>query len=323
MFGTMDLQIQYLLLLQHFREATHGIFDCFFMTMTWFGEFFIPVSFLAIIYWVVNKRAGTFLLYSFALTLYVNVFLKMAVCINRPWLIDERVCPLEKALPAADGYSFPSGHTAGATSVWGGTAFWWWKNRFVRYFALALVFLVALSRNYVGVHTPQDVIVSMTVGVGILFASDWILKWVEGKENRDIILFVVFSVLVMLLYFFLCIKCSLQMKHFDCLKDLVNPIEMKHGVYPKLGFCVGIFIGWIIERRFVGFSVPASLKNKLVTAFLGLGLMFLTAFVFKEVLALIFVHQIASLFSAFYTAFFIVTIYPLILKLVWRNNNSN
>ena len=31
----------------------------------------------------------------------------------------------------ADGYSFPSGHTTGAMSVWGGTAFWFWKNRCV------------------------------------------------------------------------------------------------------------------------------------------------------------------------------------------------
>lgn len=42
MFGTMDLQIQYLLLLQHFREVTHGVFDGFFMGATWLGEIIIP-----------------------------------------------------------------------------------------------------------------------------------------------------------------------------------------------------------------------------------------------------------------------------------------
>ncbi len=314
MFGTMELQIKYLLLLQHFRELTHGVFDGFFMIMTWFGEFFIPISFVAILYWCFNKRAGTFLLFSVGLTLWVNVFLKMTACVKRPWLIDNRVCPVEKAVPAADGYSFPSGHTAGAASIWGGSAFLWWKNKIVRYLMILLVFLVAFSRNYVGVHTPQDVIVSMILGVFILFGVDLVLKFIDKKKNNDIVFYAFMMIFLTILYIYLSLKCSSQMLSYNSLVDVVNPLEMKHGVYPKLGLFAGIFSGWITERRFVDFSVPVSLKNKVISGLIGLGLLFLSSFVVRELFALIFAHQIASFLSAFFTAFFIVAIYPMILK---------
>ena len=77
MFGTMELQIEYLLLLQQLRDATNGVFDIFFMSATWFGEVIIPLGFLAVIYWYFDKKAGIFMLFNFALTLCLNVFLKM------------------------------------------------------------------------------------------------------------------------------------------------------------------------------------------------------------------------------------------------------
>lgn len=316
MFGTMDLQIQYLLLLQHFRENTHGVFDGFFQAATWFGELLIPLTFMAVIYWGMNKKAGTFLLFNFGVTLYVNVFLKMTACIKRPWLIDSRVCPLESAIPAADGYSFPSGHTAGAMCVWGGSAFWWWKNKLIRYSMIALVLLVGFSRNYVGVHTPQDVIVSILVGIGILFLVDWLLKWIDEKPNRDIIFFASMTVLFMLLYFYLHLKCCMQMETYDSLKDLVNPLEMKHGVYSKLGFLYGIFTGWILEKRFVKLEVsPLFNLKKALSIIIGLVVLYLFMFFLNKFLLIIAVKQIASVLTAFLTALYITFLYPLVLKI--------
>ena len=83
----MDLQIQYLLMLQHFREATNGLFDGFFLGVTMLGELMIPFMITAVIYWGINKRAGQLILFAYGITLYVNVFLKMTACIKRPWLL--------------------------------------------------------------------------------------------------------------------------------------------------------------------------------------------------------------------------------------------
>lgn len=315
MFETMGLQIEYLLWLQHFREITHGIFDNFFLRATWFGEFIIPLCFMAVIYWGVNKKAGTFLLFNYALMLYINVFLKMTACINRPWIIDSRVSPLPEALPLADGYSFPSGHTAGATAVWGGSAFVWWKKKIIRYLMIFLVILVAFSRNYVGVHTPQDVIVSMIVGIFMLFGTDKLLKWIDKKKNNDIIFFAAIILLTLLLYIYIHIKCCFQLQSFNSLTDLINPIAMKHTAYGKIGFLAGIFTGWILERRFVRFEIPqGSDLRKIIFITGGLIILYLFAASLHDYLGLVMAKQIASAIVAFLTSVFIMFLYPCVLK---------
>lgn len=319
MFGTMDLQIQYLLLLQHFREVTHGVFDGFFMGATWLGEIIIPLTFLSIIYWGINKKAGTFLFFNFGLTLYVNVFLKMTACIKRPWLIDSRVCPLEKALPAADGYSFPSGHTAGAMSCWGAAAYWWWNNKIVRYTMITFVLLVAFSRNYVGVHTPQDVIVSILIGICLMFGIDRLLKWIDAKDGRDLIFYSVLLVMTALLCIYLHLKCCMQLETYDSLKDLVNPLEMKHGVYGKIGFLLGIFTGWLLEKRFVKFEITKGINTKKIISLLsGIIVLYVLMMVLNKVFILFMAKHIAAAIIAFLTAFYITFLYPCILKTLKR-----
>lgn len=315
MFGTMDLQIQYLLLLQEFRHVTHGLLDNVFITATWFGELIIPVGFMAVMYWFFNKKAGTFLFFTFGLTLYVNVFLKMTACIKRPWLIDSRVTPIEQVLPAADGYSFPSGHTAGAMAVWGGSAFFWRHNKAILITGMLLVLLVAFSRNYVGVHTPQDVIISIVAGILIIFSADRLLNWIEKKPNRDIVFYGFIMLLIAILYIYLHIKCCAQMQTYNCLTDDVNPLEMKHTVYSKFGFMIGIFTGWILEKRFIKYTIPAlCIKKKILLSVAGLLLLSAIVFVADKVLLMFLAKQIASCIKIFLIPFFIIFIYPAMLK---------
>lgn len=319
MFGTMELQIEYLLLLQQLRDATNGVFDIFFMSATWFGEVIIPLGFLAVIYWYFDKKAGIFILFNFALTLCLNVFLKMTACIKRPWLIDSRVCPIERALPAADGYSFPSGHTAGAMSVWGSAGYLWRKNRLVLGLMVLLVVLVAFSRNYIGVHTPQDVIVSIIIGLFIILFTDKTLKWIDKKPGNDLIFYTIIMIIGLILYLYLHLKCCAQMRTYNPLVDTINPLDMKHGVYGKLAFVYGSFTGWIMEKRFVNFKVLFKKSPKtLFSVILGLLLFYLVMFLADKFFAAIFIKRYASAATAFFIAFYISFIYPFIMKKIRR-----
>ncbi len=74
-----------------------------------------------------------------------------------------------------DGYSFPSGHVMAATVVFGLLAYYIYrstKSSAVKLLVLvsyiSAVFLVALSRIYLGVHYPSDVIASALFGSFIL-----------------------------------------------------------------------------------------------------------------------------------------------------------
>ena len=72
------------------------------------------------------------------------------------------------------GYSFPSGHSQMMATVGSAIPLWYRKNS-LWYFFIPLMFLVAFSRMYLGVHYPRDVFVGLLLGVGIswLCAKLW------------------------------------------------------------------------------------------------------------------------------------------------------
>ena len=67
----------------------------------------------------------------------------------------------------ATGYSFPSGHTQCAASLYGSIARSS-KKRAVQIGFAAIALLVGFSRMYLGVHTPKDVLVALAAGTAIL-----------------------------------------------------------------------------------------------------------------------------------------------------------
>lgn len=180
----IDWQIDYLLVLQNFRDLSGHIFDNFFLTITTFGEVLIPMIFMTCMYWCLNKKAGIYTIWCYALGFMTNIFLKTTACVYRPYILDSRILPVEQAVPTATGYSFPSGHTAGAVTTWGSTALFFWGNKYIRYVCITLILLVMFSRNYLGVHTPQDVIVSFGVCICLLIIVKKIFEW-ESKKRKQ------------------------------------------------------------------------------------------------------------------------------------------
>ncbi|MBI2724824.1 MAG: phosphatase PAP2 family protein [Polaromonas sp.] len=98
-------------------------------------------------------------LLSVPLGMLLNWLLKSVFQRDRP-IFDQPILTLVT-------YSFPSGHTAAATLFYGVLAAWlltllhraWWAPVVV--VAAGMVLLVALSRVYLGVHYPSDVLAAM------------------------------------------------------------------------------------------------------------------------------------------------------------------
>ncbi|WP_443089666.1 phosphatase PAP2 family protein [[Clostridium] aminophilum] len=78
-------------------------------------------------------------------------------CLRIPSL-DPRIIPDSDALAAATGYSFPSGHSMNAAALFGRGAIRRELPRFLRAVPGLIAVLIALSRNFLGVHTPQDIL---------------------------------------------------------------------------------------------------------------------------------------------------------------------
>ena len=127
----MDLDFLYGL--QTWREATGGSLNNFFLFISLIAvDYFLMVPAL-IIYWDYSKRKAANVLCSYGTSIFFGAFFKATFCVYRPWVRDPRIQPVEDALGAATGYSFPSGHTADAVATWGGIAVSFWNKKWIRY----------------------------------------------------------------------------------------------------------------------------------------------------------------------------------------------
>ena len=106
------------------------------------------------------QKAGLAMAVSMLLGFLVtNVILKNWVCRPRPYT----VIPELHALVTAADWSFPSGHST--SSIAAASAMYCRTPRYLGVPALALAILICLSRLYVGVHYPTDVLFGILAGL--------------------------------------------------------------------------------------------------------------------------------------------------------------
>lgn len=120
-----------------------------------------------------TRRAGWAALCAMLLGLIVvNLTIKPLVSRARPWLVIEGFVNL---VPEHDPNSFPSGHTNAAFAfavALCAVPFQKW----VKAAALCAAALMGLSRLYVGVHFPSDVLAGAVIGTLCGLAGAWIVK---------------------------------------------------------------------------------------------------------------------------------------------------
>ena len=120
------------------------------------GEMVFLIAALTV-FWCADKRQGYYLLSVGFMGTLVNQFLKITCRIPRPWVRDPNFTIVESARAEATGYSFPSGHSTSSVGTFGVIATEG-KRLWLRLAAVALCFLIPLTRLYLGVHTPADVL---------------------------------------------------------------------------------------------------------------------------------------------------------------------
>ena len=265
----MDMSI--LLALQDFRNGIGAIFADFLSKMTFFGELNVVMVIMAIIYWCVSKPFGTYLLMGWSGNRIVNGFLKVTACAYRPWIRDARIVPYGDSMTTATGYSFPSGHTMNAASLFGGGAVRRELPRALRVALGVMLALVAFSRVYLGVHTPQDILVGAAAGLVVMALTARLIPWIEAKPGRDLAVMGVGIGIAAAVAVYAALKPYPE--DFDAAGNLlVNGAKMAGDTYKGVGWCAGFLAGWALERRFVGFStdIPMTARvGRLVFGLLG------------------------------------------------------
>ncbi len=264
------MDINYLLMLQNFREATGGALDTIMEYITKLGETSTLLLILGLFYWAIDKKKGIYLMFTLFTNRIINGFIKITACVYRPWIRDARIKPVPAAMADATGYSFPSGHTTNAVSFWGGLA----MNtndgmklpRFLQIILWVVVILIAFSRNYLGVHTPQDVVVALVIGAAVLFLIAKLLPVVEKNPKADIRVMLGGVALCALLIVYAALK-SYPTDYAADGSVIVEGSKMAVDSFKNAGMGIGFFIGWFIERRFINFTTDTGILERFIRVF--------------------------------------------------------
>ena len=262
------MDIQFLLYLQEFREKTGGAFDSFFQGVSDFVIGSWVFLLIALIYWCIDKKAGTMILMNVGVGNVVMQFFKNLFCVYRPWVRDSRIKPVGDSVLTATGYSFPSGHCQIATSEFGSFALWQKRRRWFVIVCIIAIAFVAFSRNYLGVHTPQDVIAGVGITAMVIFINQKILSWTENGKNRDIAVFITGMVLSALYIVFVTLK-KYPVDYAPDGSLLADPVDMIAEGYAAASCIIGFLVGWITERRFIGFSPLEKWWQKIICFIIG------------------------------------------------------
>ncbi|MCR4746275.1 MAG: phosphatase PAP2 family protein [Lachnospiraceae bacterium] len=306
------MDIEYLLVLQDFRN-TYGTFITPIMNII--SDFAIKymLAIIFLIYWCVDKKAGIALMFPTAFGSLINECLKMTACIYRPWVRDSRIIADAKAIKTATGYSFPSGHSAGAAAEYGSAALMLKKkNKILAGFSLLMIALTMFSRNYLGVHTPQDVLAGASVGVISLFMSLKILPLILNDEKwrfRFIWITLIISIAVIL---------YISLKTYPLAYDasgnlLTDPYEMQSDSFQIIGLLNGAVIGIYIEEKYINFSEKGTKKMLIIRALIGLGLILLVREGITPALEMLDEHW-GVFAGSFLLSFMVMAAYPFLFK---------
>lgn len=263
------MDLQYLLGLQGLRESLSGALDGFFLLASQLGRAELPMAAALIIYWCFSRELGQRLLFCLNGSDLLNNVLKLSFCVYRPWVREPALHPVEKALSTATGYSFPSGHSSKAGAFFGSLGIAGKKRRWVPWGCGAAILLVMFSRNYLGVHTPQDVLVGAAMGVLCAFLLPCLLRWAEAGLYRDWLVTAVGAGMCGLFIWYALAKNYPSDLSADG-SPLAGPVKMQKDFFLSAGAVLGMLAGWLLERRKVRFTTDCGWGAKLLRLLSGL-----------------------------------------------------
>ena len=254
----------------YFLEGLRNpVLDFLFSVITLCGEETVFMAIGMIVFWCVNKHDGYYLLCVGFIGTLLNQFLKMMFRIPRPWVKDPSFTIVESAREAATGYSFPSGHTQTSVGLFGGLALRY-RQTALRVVSLVLCVLVPLSRLYLGVHTPLDVLVSTAIALGLIFGLSPLFK--KASESPKTMYAILFS-LTALMAVYLCFISLFRFPESVYLPENVgNLVSAQKNGFTLMGCILGLLVVYTVDLKWTHFETGATLLGQIIKVVGGLAL---------------------------------------------------
>ena len=271
-----------------------------------FGEQTLLVAIMGFLYWGLNKEFGKYVGVNVLVVNVWNPMIKNLVLRLRPYfvkeynvqllrLIDEGADPMDVA---AQGYSFPSGHSANAVAVYGSLAAHERNRKILWVLAFVLPLLVGFSRVFVGAHYPTDVLCGWLLGA-VIVALIPVLR--EKIPNRW--LFYAILLLLSVPGFFFCTS---------------------NDYYSSFGMLLGFILAEPFEERFVKFENTSNLLRCILRTaggaliYFGLNIVLKLPFPKELLEGAGFVPHLIRMLRYAVIIFVDIGVYPMLFKLTGR-----
>jgi membrane-associated phospholipid phosphatase len=236
------------------QTISSGFLDTFFKAITWLGNREAYLVILTLLYWCINRSWGIRLLVLSMLSSWFNEALKSLFDLPRPDPNQVR------QLVSEASFGFPSNHAqTGGVIVWGYLAAKLRRTWF-SVLAVAMIFLIGLSRIYLGIHFPQDVIGGWILGIVVLLLwlryEDRLAALWQGLPAQRQALLAVAGPLVLM---------------FLMPADSASRYPNETGA-TLAGILIGAGLGSMLEARTVQFRVDGSLGRRVLRYLVGIAL---------------------------------------------------
>lgn len=252
--------------LYFFESIRTPSLDSVMSILTHFGEETVFLAVAVTFFWCIDKREGYYLLSVGFIGTVINQFLKITCRISRPWVKDPNFTIIESARAQATGYSFPSGHTQSATGIFSSIAIWN-KNKIIKTICFILIVAVAITRMYLGVHTPYDVLVSLVIAFVISIVLYPVFK--KGSERTIWTLWLVMAAIS--LFFVLFVKLYPFPQNVEA-DNLASAIKNSNSIF---GASIGIIIVYFVDSRYLRFKTQAAWWAQILKTIGGIFLLLL------------------------------------------------
>ena len=279
--------------------------------ITYLGQEMLPVFFLCFIFWCVDKKIGYTLGFSYISAGILLQAIKITCRVERPWIRWKGFSPVESAVPGATGYSFPSGHTQSAVTLYGTVAFST-KKLWLKILMWTTAVLVAVSRVYLGVHTPTDVIAAFLLTAFLTYLSSRLAGVLYDGRKYDVAVLIAVGLfsLAVLIYAIVSVEF------------LSLPYKLGADCFKASGAGVAFAVGYFVERRHIDFDTRC--RNVGIQA-LKLIIGVAVAIALKEIPKHMFPgNMISDTLRYFAAVVWALILYPMIIKKVFEpKKNSN